>query len=59
MRPLAARSRLGLGRLAAAAGRRTEARVELTAAAAALRGLRMPFWLSQAEAALAMIEPER
>jgi class 3 adenylate cyclase/tetratricopeptide (TPR) repeat protein len=56
MRPLVAHCHLGLGKLYATTGRRTEARVELSAALESYRAMEMMFWLPQAEAALAEVE---
>jgi tetratricopeptide (TPR) repeat protein len=53
MRPLAAHCRLGLGMLYQQLGRADDARTELTAAADLYRAMAMPYWLAQAEAALA------
>jgi DNA-binding SARP family transcriptional activator len=52
MRPLEARTRLGLGRLHLAAGRPGPARVELTRAIADLRAMGMTLWLADADALL-------
>jgi predicted ATPase/class 3 adenylate cyclase len=53
MRPLMAHCHLSLGKLYATIGRRTEARVELSAAVELYRAMEMTFWLPQTEAALA------
>jgi tetratricopeptide (TPR) repeat protein len=53
MRPLQAHCHLGLGKLYATSGRRTEAHTELSAAVELYRAMDMRFWLPQAEAALA------
>jgi hypothetical protein len=55
MRPLAAHGHLGLGKLYARIGRRAEARIELDTAIVRYRGMEMPFWLPQAEAALGQV----
>lgn len=52
MRPLIARSRLGLGRLERQMGRTSQARENLTAAVTMLREMGMRHWLEQAEAEL-------
>jgi hypothetical protein len=52
MRPLIARSHLGLGTLYRRIGKRQEAREHLTAATTLLREMDMGFWLEQAEAEL-------
>jgi tetratricopeptide (TPR) repeat protein len=52
MRPLIARSYLGLGRLYRRAGRREEAEQALTTAVTMFREMDMRFWLTQAEAEL-------
>ena len=52
MRPLLARCRLGLGRLAEMRGDRDAGRAEIARAAATFRELAMPYWLTQAEPAL-------
>ena len=44
----AARCRLGVGRLAAAAGERSAGRADVERAAATFRELDMPYWLAQA-----------
>ena len=56
MRPLVAHCHLGLGMLYRKIGRGEQARAELSAAIALYRDLDMPFWLPQAEAALAQVE---
>jgi DNA-binding SARP family transcriptional activator len=56
MRPAEARCLLSLGRLAARAGRREDARRELAAAIAILRDLGMAPWLAEAEAAMAQLD---
>jgi hypothetical protein len=53
MRPLVAHCRLGLGRLHQKIGRDAEAQAELATATEMYRAMEMPFWLEQAEAALA------
>jgi tetratricopeptide (TPR) repeat protein len=53
MRPLVAHCHYGLGTLYAVTGQREQARTELTAAIALYRAMEMPFWVPQAEAALA------
>jgi tetratricopeptide (TPR) repeat protein len=53
MRPLQAHCHLGLGTLYAKLGQRQQARAELYAAIDLYRAMDMPFWLPQAEAALA------
>jgi class 3 adenylate cyclase/tetratricopeptide (TPR) repeat protein len=53
MRPLVAHCHLGLGKLYATSGRRTEAHAELSAAVELYRVMEMTFWLPQAEAAMA------
>jgi tetratricopeptide (TPR) repeat protein len=55
MRPLVAHCHYGLGRLYSQTGRGEEARAELSAAIALYRAMDMPFWLRQAEAALAQV----
>jgi len=52
MRPLAARCRLGLGCLEAKAGRPSEARAHVEAAASQCRAMGMTLWAEQADAAL-------
>ena len=49
LRPMVARSRLGLGRLHARAGRKREAGEHLATAATMFREMRMTYWLEQAE----------
>jgi class 3 adenylate cyclase/tetratricopeptide (TPR) repeat protein len=56
MRPLLAHCQLGLGTLYAMTGQREQARAELATAIALYRDMDMPFWLPQAEAALAQVE---
>jgi hypothetical protein len=56
MRPLVAHCHLGLGKLYATIGRRTEARAALTTAVELYRAMEMTFWLPQAEAALVQME---
>ena len=53
MRPLQAHCHHGLGTLYAAAGRREQARAELSAAMTLYCAMDMTFWLSQVETALA------
>ena len=55
MRPLAAHCYLGLGRLYGQTGRSEQARVALATAIDLYRAMDMPFWLPQAEAALAQV----
>jgi tetratricopeptide (TPR) repeat protein len=55
MRPLVAHCHLGLGRLYAQTGRGEQARTALSAAIALYRAMDMPFWLPQAETALAQV----
>jgi ATP/maltotriose-dependent transcriptional regulator MalT len=55
MRPLQAHCHHGLGTLYAATGPREPARVALAAAIDLYRAMDMPFWLPQAEAALAQV----
>ncbi len=50
MRPLVAHCHLGLGKLDRRTGKRREAQVRLTAAAAMYREMNMRFWLRKAEA---------
>jgi class 3 adenylate cyclase/tetratricopeptide (TPR) repeat protein len=59
MRPLVAHCHLGLGKLYARSGRRTEAHAALTTAIALYRAMDMTFWLPQAEAALAQVDGSR
>jgi tetratricopeptide (TPR) repeat protein len=56
MRPLVAHCHLGLGRLYCQTGQREQAHTELSTAITMYRTMDMPFWLPQAEAALAQIE---
>jgi tetratricopeptide (TPR) repeat protein len=56
MRPLVAHCHLGLGTLYAAIGQWEQARTVLSTAIALFRDMDMPFWLPQAEAALAQVE---
>jgi class 3 adenylate cyclase/tetratricopeptide (TPR) repeat protein len=56
MRPLQAHGHRGLGTLYAKIGHREQARAELSAAIDLYRAMAMPFWLTQAEAALAQVE---
>jgi tetratricopeptide (TPR) repeat protein len=56
MRPLQAHCHLGLGRLYRQTGRPEQARSALTAAIDLYRAMEMPFWLPQAEAALAQVK---
>jgi tetratricopeptide (TPR) repeat protein len=56
MRPLIAHCHRGLGSLYAKTGRPEQARAKLSTALALYRAMDMPFWLSQAEAALAQID---
>jgi tetratricopeptide (TPR) repeat protein len=56
MRPLVAHGHLGLGKLYATIGRRTEARAALTTAVELYRAMEMTFCLPQAEAVLAQME---
>jgi tetratricopeptide (TPR) repeat protein len=55
MRPLVAHCHLGLGRLYYQTGRGEPARAALTTAIDLYRAMDMPFWLPQAEAALAQV----
>jgi hypothetical protein len=55
MRPLVAHCHLGLGRLYGQTGRAAQARAALTTAIDLYRAMDMPFWLPQAEAALAQV----
>jgi predicted ATPase len=59
MRPLLAHCHLGLGTVYAQTGQRQQAQAELGAALDLYRALEMPFWLPQAEAALAQVERGR
>ncbi|MGH7322190.1 MAG: hypothetical protein ACRELA_21565, partial [Candidatus Rokuibacteriota bacterium] len=52
MRPLVARCRLDLGRLAVAAGERSAGYAEIERAAAAFRELDMPYWVAQGQLTL-------
>jgi class 3 adenylate cyclase/tetratricopeptide (TPR) repeat protein len=56
MRPLQAHCHRGLGTLYATAGRREQARAELSAAIDLYRTMEMTFWLPQTEAALAQVK---
>jgi predicted ATPase/class 3 adenylate cyclase len=56
MRPLQAHCHLGLGTLYVQGGQREQAHAELSTAIALYRAMDMPFWLPQAEAALARVE---
>ena len=56
LRPLQAHCHRALGTLYTATGQRAQARSELSAAIALYRTMDMPFWLPQAEAALARVE---
>jgi tetratricopeptide (TPR) repeat protein len=56
MRPLVAHCHLGLGQLYHQTGRAAQARAALTTAIELYRAMDMPFWLPQAEAALAQVE---
>jgi predicted ATPase len=56
MRPLMAHCHLGIGKLYATSGRRTEARVALSAAVELYRAMEMTFWLPQAEMALEQLK---
>ena len=56
MRPLQAHCHLGLGTLYTKTGQREQAHAELSTAIALYRAMDMPFWLPQAEAALARVE---
>src|SRR4029453_13037187 len=58
MRPLQAHCHWGLGTLYAKTGQREQARAELAAAIDLYRAMDMPFWLPQAEAALAQVEAQ-
>jgi tetratricopeptide (TPR) repeat protein len=55
MRPLQAHCRRGLGTLYATAGRREQARAELSLAIDLYRAMDMTFWLPPAEAALVQV----
>jgi hypothetical protein len=54
MRPLQAHCHLGLGTLYARTGRQEQAYAEISAALGLYRAMDMTFWLSRAEAALAL-----
>ena len=56
MRPLVAHCHLSLGRLYGQTGRGEQSRAALTIAMDLYRAMDMPFWLPQAEAALAQVE---
>jgi tetratricopeptide (TPR) repeat protein len=56
MRPLQARSHLGLGELYRRIGRHDEARAELATAISMLREMEMTFWLPEAETELAQAD---
>jgi predicted ATPase len=56
MRPLQAHCHLGLGTLYTKMSQRQQAHAELFTAIALYRAMEMPFWLPQAEAALAQVE---
>jgi tetratricopeptide (TPR) repeat protein len=56
MRPLLAQCHLGLGALYSEVGRQDQARAELSAAIELYRAMEIPFWLPEAEAALARVE---
>jgi hypothetical protein len=58
MRPLLAHCHLGLGTLYVKMDQRQPARAELAAAIDLYRAMDMPFWLPQAEAALAQLEEQ-
>jgi tetratricopeptide (TPR) repeat protein len=58
MRPLVAHCHYGLGRLYHQTGRGAQARAALSAAIDLYRAIDMPFWLPQAEAALAQVEAQ-
>ena len=55
MRPLQAHCHLGLGTLYLKVAQREQARAALSTAIALYRAMAMPFWLPQAEAALAQV----
>ena len=55
MRPLQAHCHRGLGTLYATSGQHEQARAELSAAIELYRGMKMQFWLPQAEATLAQV----
>ena len=56
MRPLQAHCHLGLGTLYIKTGQWEQACTELSTAIALYRDMDMPFWLPQAEAALAQVK---
>jgi tetratricopeptide (TPR) repeat protein len=56
MRPLVANCHLGIGKLYLKTGRQEQARAELSAAIEIYHTMHMTFWLTQAEAALAMTD---
>jgi class 3 adenylate cyclase/tetratricopeptide (TPR) repeat protein len=56
MRPLVAHCHLGLGMLYGTLGQQEQARSELATAIEMYQSMDMPFWLPQAEAALAQVE---
>jgi tetratricopeptide (TPR) repeat protein len=56
MRPLLAHCHRGLGMLYAQMRQREQAHTELSTAMALYRAMDMPFWLPQAEAALAQVD---
>ena len=56
MRPLQAHCHRGLGTLYATIGQREQARVALSTAVEMYRGMEMPFWLPETEAALAQVQ---
>jgi tetratricopeptide (TPR) repeat protein len=58
MRPLQAHCHHGLGTLYARSGRREQARTALATAIDLYRTMEMTFWLPQAEAVLAQVEPQ-
>jgi tetratricopeptide (TPR) repeat protein len=58
MRPLVAHCHLGLGTLYAKSGQQEQARAALTTAINLYRAMDMPFWLPQAQAALAQVAPQ-
>jgi hypothetical protein len=55
MRPLAARCRLGLGRVLRLSGRRDDARSEIRDAGEAFRAMAMLYWQAHADAELAAL----
>ena len=59
MQPLKAHCHLGLGRLWAQRADPEKARIELSAAVRLYRETEMTFWLAQAEAVLAELDPQR